>query len=68
MLTNHGRPVRAQYYGTREIRAILGIGKTRANELMHMFEQRGLLFRVGRLMMVKANVFDDYLKYECKVD
>ena len=63
---NHGKPV--QYYGTKEFKAILGIGKTKANELMHMFEQRGLLFRVGKLMKVKASVFDDYLKYECKVD
>ena len=67
MLTNHGKPVRAQYYGTREIRAILGIGKTKANELIHMFEQRGLAYRVGRLYKISEKVFNDWLKYECKI-
>lgn len=67
MLTNHGRPVRAQYYGTREIRAVLGIGKQKANEIMHMFEARGQLYRIGRLLKVKEKVFQDWLSYECKV-
>ena len=65
MLTNHGRPVRAQYYGTREIRAVLGIGKQKANEIMHMFEERGQLFRIGRLMKIKESTFLDWLTYEC---
>ena len=62
---NHGRPVRAQYYGTREIRAVLGIGKQKANEIMHMFEERGQLFRIGRLMKIKESTFQDWLTYEC---
>lgn len=68
MLTNHGKPVRVQYYGTREIRAILGIGKTKANELMHLFVERGQAYKVGRLFKVRVNVFNDWLDYECKME
>ena len=68
MLTKHGKPIRTSYYGTREFRAVLGIGKTKANELMHMFEERGLMYRVGRLMVVKAKVFEDWLEYECRIN
>lgn len=67
MLNNHGKPVKVQYYGTREIRAILGIGKTKANELIHLFEERGLVYRVGRMKKVKASTFNDYMEYECKI-
>lgn len=66
MLTNHGRPVRVQFYGTREIRAMLGVGKTKANEIMHMFEGRGLTYMIGNRYKVKAKVFEDWLEYECK--
>ena len=66
MITNHGKQVRVLYYGTREIRAALGIGKTKANELMHMFEARGQLYRVGTRLMIKAKTFEDWLEYECR--
>ena len=65
---NQTKPIRSQYYGTREIRAILGIGKTKANELMHMFELRGQAYKVGKLYKVKEKVFNDWLNYECKVE
>ena len=57
-----------RYLGTRDIMYILGVGRTKANEIMHMFEFRGLMYRVGRKMMVKEKVFQDWLKYECKTD
>ena len=68
MLTNHAKPIRTCYYGTREIRAVLGVGKQKANELMHMFEERGQLYRVGKLLKVKEKVFQDWLAYECNVE
>ena len=55
------KPIRSVYYGTREIKAILGIGKTKANEIMHMFEQRGQLYRVGNRMKIKDKHFQDWL-------
>lgn len=68
MLTNQAKPIRTAYYGTREIQAILGIGKQKANELMHMFEERGQLYRVGKLLKVKTKVFNDWMDYECKME
>ena len=59
-LTNKGRPVELEYYGTREIRAILGIGKEKALEIMHYFEYRGQCYRIGRLMKVHREVFEKW--------
>lgn len=66
MLTNHGRTVRVSFYGTREIRAVLGIGKTKANEIMHMFEQRGQVYEVGNRYKVRAQIFEDWLEHEAR--
>ena len=40
---------------------ILGISKSKANAIMHMFEYRGQLFRDGRLMRVEISVFENWL-------
>lgn len=66
MQTNHGRTVRVQFYGTREIRAALGIGKTKAVEIMHMFEQRGQIYMIGNRYKVRAQHFEDWLENEAR--
>jgi len=57
---------RERYIGSKEIMFILGVGYTRANEILHMFEYRGQMYRIGRSMKVKEKVFNDWLQYECK--
>lgn len=57
-----------RYIGTADIVEILGCGRTYANELMHMFEKRGLMYKVGRRLKVKERVFRDWLNHECKVE
>ena len=57
-----------KYIGTAEIMARLPVGKTKATEILHMFADRGQLFRVGRVMMIPEKVFEDWLRYECKVE
>ena len=49
---------------------ILGISKSKANQLMHMFEFRGQLFRDGRVMRVRIKDFEQWLEEresECKM-
>lgn len=50
---------------------ILGISKSKANQLMHMFEFRGQLFRDGRVMRVRIKDFEQWLKEresECRAN
>ena len=63
-LTRHGKPVEIDFYGTREIRAILGIGKEKALEIMHGFEYRGQCHRIGRLMKVRKSVFEHWVEQQ----
>ena len=56
---------RETYLGTRDLVDILGVGRTRATEIMHMFEDRGQLFRTGKLLKVKASDLDKWMKSEC---
>jgi hypothetical protein len=53
--------VRRKYYSTADIQEILGIGRTSANSLMHMFEERGQLFRYGNTLRVKISDFDKWV-------
>lgn len=63
-LTRRGQPVQAEFYGTRELRAILGIGKEKALEIMHGFEYRGQCHRIGRLMKVRRSVFEHWIEQQ----
>lgn len=54
--------VRQQYYGAKDIQAMLGIGKTKANEILHELEHKNKLYRVGRLLRVKATDFNDWME------
>ena len=49
------------YYDTKDIMTVLKVGKRKANEIMHMFDQRGQLFRLGKTMRVRKKYFDDWL-------
>jgi len=51
-----------RYYSTAEVQIILSCGRTKANEIMHMFEKRGKLFRIGNMMRVEKKAFDDFIK------
>lgn len=50
-----------RYYSTQDVMEIMGVGKTRATQYMHMFEQRGQLFRDGKLMRIRIDVFESWL-------
>ena len=57
-----------KYIGTAEIMARLPVGKTKANEIINLFAARNQLYRVGRIKMIPEKVFEDWLRYECKVE
>lgn len=56
-----------RYIGTSEIVDRIGCGRTQANEIMHMFEVRGQLYRVGNRLKVKERIFNEWLERECRI-
>ena len=51
-----------RYYSTKDVMEILGISKSKANAIMHMFERQGKLLRAGKLMRVEVPVFEGWLE------
>jgi len=51
-----------RYYSARDIMEILGVSKSKANAIMHMFEYQGKLFRDGRLMRVEVGAFEEWIQ------
>lgn len=51
---------KCEYYSSKDIQEILGIGKRKANEILHMFEQRGQLFRDGKTLRVRISYFEEW--------
>lgn len=49
------------YYDTQDIMDVLKVGKRKANEIMHMFDARGELFRCGKTMRVRKTYFEAWL-------
>ena len=47
-----------RYYSTKDIEEILGVSRSKAIQIMHMFEQRGKLFKCGNTMRVEIPVFE----------
>ena len=47
-----------KYYSTLDIQTILGISRTSANNLMHMFDGRGQMLRFENTMRVKIKDFE----------
>lgn len=54
-------PAAKRYYDAKDIMSILGVGRNTAYELMHMFEVRGKLFRIGKTIRVRQDLFDKWL-------
>lgn len=54
------RPLR--FYSTRDIMDMLSVSYTRALQYMHMFEQRGQVYRDRRVIRVPATVFEQYVR------
>ena len=50
-----------RYYDSKDVMEILKVGKRKANEIMHMFEQRGEMFRHGKTMRVRKTYFEAWL-------
>lgn len=50
-----------RYYDARDIMDILKVGKHKANEIMHMFDERGEMLRVGKTMRVRKSYFEAWL-------
>ena len=51
-----------RYYSTAEVQEILGVSRSNANAIMHMFEKRGQLFRHGNTLRVEIKIFDEWLQ------
>lgn len=58
--------VQQQYYSTKEVARLLSVSRTTANQIMHMFEYRGQLFRYGNTMRVEIKVFNDWVDKQKK--
>ena len=52
--------IKQRYYSTRDIQMILGISRTKANQIMHEFEREGKLFRHENTMRIKIDDFEDW--------
>lgn len=51
-----------RYYSTAEVQTILSCSRTKANEIMHLFEKRGKLFRMGNMMRVEKKALEDFIR------
>lgn len=49
------------YYDSKDIQTILKVGKRKANEILHMFDQRGEMFKDGRTMRIRKTYFEAWL-------
>ncbi len=56
--------VQQKYYSTKQEAKLLSVSKTTANQIMHMFEHRGQLFRYGNTLRVEIKVFDEWVNMQ----
>ena len=47
-----------RYYSAKDIETILGVSRSKANQIMHIFEKRGQLFRLGNTLRVEIDVVE----------
>ena len=59
--------VQQQYYSTKEVARLLSVSKTTANQIMHMFEYRGQLFRYGNTLRVEIKVFNEWVDQQKRI-
>jgi len=51
-----------RFYTTAEVQKILSVSRTTANQIMHMFEKRGQLFRTGNTLRVEIETFEEWIR------
>jgi hypothetical protein len=51
-----------RYYSTKDVQTILGVSRSKANQIMHMFAHRGQLLVHGNTLRVEISVFEDWCK------
>ena len=56
-----GMPTPRRYYDAKDIQSMLGVSRNRAYEILHMFEVKGKLLRVGKIIRVRQDLFDEWL-------
>lgn len=47
-----------RFYSAKDIETILGVSRSKAIQIMHIFEKRGQLFRLGNTLRVEIDVFE----------
>lgn len=52
----------AKLYSPNDIMTVLSVSRSEAHRIMHEFEQRGQLFRHGKLLRVKVQDFDEWVE------
>lgn len=53
--------VTRMYYSTKDVQTILAVSRTTANQIMHIFDKCGQLFRSGSIMRVKIRDFEEWV-------
>lgn len=46
------------YYSTKDIETVLNVSRSKAIQIMHMFGERGQLFRQGNTLRVEIKIFE----------
>lgn len=49
-----------RYYSTRDVQTILGVSRSKAIQIMHLFGKRGQLFRQGNTLRVEIDTFEHW--------
>lgn len=54
-------PAAIRYYSPADVSEMLQVGRTKANEILNMFGQKGQLLRQGKVKRVRAEIFEAWL-------
>jgi len=54
-------PAPKTYYSAADIMNVLGVGRNKAYEILHMFEVKGKAFHFGRVIRVRSDYFEKWL-------
>lgn len=50
-----------RFYSTKDVETILGISRSKATQIMHIFDKHGQLLRIGQAMRVEIDTFEQWL-------
>ena len=53
-----------KFYGTRDLMTMFGWDVRYAEQVMHMFDHCGQMYRIGRRLYVKKSYFDGWLELQ----